>query len=69
MAEKEKNSYLNREAAVDQAFQNPDNEPIPVDIDHEMRQSFIDYAMSVITDRALPDVRDEIGRASWRERV
>ncbi|NLC89014.1 MAG: DNA gyrase subunit A [Clostridiaceae bacterium] len=58
MAEKEKNSYLNREAAVDQAFQNPDNEPIPVDIDHEMRQSFIDYAMSVITDRALPDVRD-----------
>ena len=58
MAEKGKNSYLDREAAVDQAFQNPDNEPIPVDIDHEMRQSFIDYAMSVITDRALPDVRD-----------
>ena len=24
----------------------------------EMRTSFIDYAMSVITDRALPDVRD-----------
>src|SRR5438552_4563877 len=24
----------------------------------EMRESFIDYAMSVITDRALPDVRD-----------
>ena len=58
MAEKGKDSYLDREAAVDQAFQNPDNEPIPVDIDHEMRQSFIDYAMSVITDRALPDVRD-----------
>lgn len=58
MAEKEKNSYLDREASVDEAFQNPDNQPIPVDIDHEMRQSFIDYAMSVITDRALPDVRD-----------
>lgn len=58
MADKGKDSYLDREAAVDQAFQNPDNEPIPVDIDHEMRQSFIDYAMSVITDRALPDVRD-----------
>ena len=24
----------------------------------EMKTSFIDYAMSVITDRALPDVRD-----------
>lgn len=31
---------------------------IPVDIENEMRQSFIDYAMSVIVDRALPDVRD-----------
>ncbi|OIP64633.1 MAG: DNA gyrase subunit A [Candidatus Yonathbacteria bacterium CG10_big_fil_rev_8_21_14_0_10_43_136] len=28
------------------------------DISSEMRASFIDYAMSVITDRALPDVRD-----------
>ena len=27
-------------------------------ISAEMRESFIDYAMSVITDRALPDVRD-----------
>ena len=27
-------------------------------ISDEMRESFIDYAMSVITDRALPDVRD-----------
>lgn len=31
---------------------------IPVDIEEEMRKSFIDYAMSVIIDRALPDVRD-----------
>lgn len=31
---------------------------IPVDIEAEMKQSFIDYAMSVIVDRALPDVRD-----------
>lgn len=31
---------------------------IPVDIESEMRQSFIDYAMSVIIDRALPDIRD-----------
>src|SRR3989338_3295436 len=27
-------------------------------ISTEMRESFIDYAMTVITDRALPDVRD-----------
>ncbi|MDP4091936.1 MAG: DNA gyrase subunit A [Bacillota bacterium] len=31
---------------------------IPVDIETEMKKSFIDYAMSVIIDRALPDVRD-----------
>src|SRR3989339_679576 len=31
---------------------------ISVDISKEMKESFIDYAMSVITDRALPDVRD-----------
>jgi DNA gyrase subunit A len=28
------------------------------DIVQEMRKSFLDYAMSVIVDRALPDVRD-----------
>jgi len=31
---------------------------IPVDIGREMRQSYLDYAMSVIVGRALPDVRD-----------
>ena len=31
---------------------------IRVDIDSEMRSSFLDYSMSVIVDRALPDVRD-----------
>jgi DNA gyrase subunit A len=30
----------------------------PVNIDEEVEQSFLDYAVSVITDRALPDVRD-----------
>jgi DNA gyrase subunit A len=29
-----------------------------VDIDHEMRSAYLDYAMSVIVSRALPDVRD-----------
>src|SRR3972149_1770788 len=31
---------------------------IPVYIEDEMRQSYMDYAMSVIIGRALPDVRD-----------
>src|ERR1700741_3046034 len=31
---------------------------IPVDIEAEMRKSYVDYAMSVIIGRALPDVRD-----------
>jgi len=30
----------------------------PIELENEMRSSFIDYAMSVLTDRALPDVRD-----------
>ncbi|PCI67806.1 MAG: DNA gyrase subunit A [Piscirickettsiaceae bacterium] len=33
-------------------------ETIPVNIEDEMRQSYLDYAMSVIVGRALPDVRD-----------
>ena len=31
---------------------------VPVDIESEMRKSYLDYAMSVIVGRALPDVRD-----------
>lgn len=31
---------------------------LPVDISHEMKKCYIDYAMSVIVGRALPDVRD-----------
>ncbi len=31
---------------------------IPVEIEKEMRKSYLDYAMSVIVGRALPDVRD-----------
>jgi DNA gyrase subunit A len=30
----------------------------PVELQHEMRRSYMDYAMSVIVGRALPDVRD-----------
>jgi len=33
-------------------------EVLPVNIEEEMKQSYLDYAMSVIVGRALPDVRD-----------
>jgi DNA gyrase subunit A len=33
-------------------------EVFPVNLEDEMRQSYLDYAMSVIVGRALPDVRD-----------
>src|SRR5436305_9114437 len=34
------------------------DQPIPVGIEDEMKRSYLDYAMSVIIGRALPDVRD-----------
>ena len=34
------------------------NALIPIDIEDEMRNSYLDYSMSVIIGRALPDVRD-----------
>ncbi|MAK42984.1 MAG: DNA gyrase subunit A [Spongiibacter sp.] len=34
------------------------NEILPVNIEDELKQSYLDYAMSVIVGRALPDVRD-----------
>lgn len=33
-------------------------EVLPVNIEDELKQSYMDYAMSVIVGRALPDVRD-----------
>ncbi len=36
----------------------PDNDITPVAIEDEMKRSYLDYAMSVIVSRALPDVRD-----------
>ena len=31
---------------------------IPINIEDEMQRSYLDYAMSVIVGRALPDIRD-----------
>lgn len=39
-------------------FSNTHQKIIPVEIGNEMQKSFLDYAMSVIVARALPDVRD-----------
>ena len=33
-------------------------EILPVNIEDELKKSYMDYAMSVIVGRALPDVRD-----------
>lgn len=35
-----------------------DQKIVNIDMEHELKQSFIEYSMSVITSRALPDVRD-----------
>src|SRR5579859_1741549 len=43
-----------REPSMDQFAK----ETIPISLEQEMRRSYLDYAMSVIVGRALPDVRD-----------
>ena len=48
---------------------NPPNTPpnrIPVNIEDEMKRSYMDYAMSVIIGRALPDIRDGLKPAHRR---
>ena len=35
-----------------------DDKIIPINIESEMKSAYIDYSMSVIVSRALPDVRD-----------
>ena len=44
-------------AGQENLFANPDSVQ-PVQLQDEMERSFLDYAMSVIMSRALPDVRD-----------
>jgi DNA gyrase subunit A len=39
---------------------------IPVNIEDEMKRSYMDYAMSVIIGRALPDIRDGLKPAHRR---
>lgn len=35
-----------------------DQRIVPINLDDEMKTAYIDYSMSVIVSRALPDVRD-----------
>src|SRR6266849_2685075 len=44
----------------------PPTRELPVNIEDEMRTSYLDYAMSVIMGRALPDVRDGLKPAQRR---
>ncbi|MBR1648147.1 MAG: DNA gyrase subunit A [Alphaproteobacteria bacterium] len=47
-----------KENVLANAVDKPAQDITPVDISEEMRRSYLDYAMSVIVSRALPDVRD-----------
>jgi DNA gyrase subunit A len=38
----------------------------PIELEAEMRASYMDYAMSVIISRALPDIRDGLKPAQRR---
>jgi DNA gyrase subunit A len=43
---------------MNDAVNPPHSERVPVTIEEELKRSYLDYAMSVIIGRALPDVRD-----------
>ena len=60
MADIDKSKELRKqqEAEMDEGFRSEQTTIVPVDLEQEMKKSFIDYAMSVISDRALPDIRD-----------
>jgi DNA gyrase subunit A len=58
--ENEENNAENKEEKPSDSAQNfeTDDQIFPKLIEEEMKQSYLDYAMSVIIGRALPDVRD-----------
>ncbi len=59
MAKKsDKSSSSNTSGTPESLFAREGSGVVARSITTEMRESFLDYAMSVITDRALPDVRD-----------
>jgi DNA gyrase subunit A len=58
----ETGSFFRRKSSMEETFQpqetNDNNRIIPVNIEEQMKTAYIDYSMSVIVGRALPDVRD-----------
>ena len=56
--EKPKRKWGEKEPETEPAVSPNPSGILPVDIVKEMRDSYLDYAMSVIVSRALPDVRD-----------
>ena len=58
MANRRKSQSTDSEETLVQATRTPHGLVRPIDIDHEMQQAYLSYAMSVIVARALPDVRD-----------
>lgn len=47
-----------RNPVTNESIEFPEQKIIPVNMEKQVRQGFIEYSMSVITARALPDVRD-----------
>ncbi len=41
-----------------QSYEYKDQKILPIEMEREVKKSFIEYSMSVITSRALPDIRD-----------
>ena len=48
---------MDEQLIIGQEEELPENESL-INIDDEMKKSYLEYAMSVIVGRALPDVRD-----------
>ena len=51
-------SYTHLNDLKDESLEFADQKIIPVNMEKEVKKSFIEYSMSVIVSRALPDVRD-----------
>ena len=48
----------NKQTKIKDGVEITAKEIVPLDIEKEPKQSYLDYAMSVIVGRALPDARD-----------
>ena len=55
-----------QEPGTDTVMDQNQSSRVPVNIEDEMKRSYMDYAMSVIIGRALPDVRDGLKPANRR---